>query len=436
MIWKKVENWIESWLQFFKFSSRIFLQCHNLLGRRTLLARIFYIGNMDNTKSKSKSRKVFLISLTLMLIVASFSIYMHLQKQAPSYNRPQEPKSPYPYVSENVSFTNERANVTLSGTLTMPFHQNEKLPAVILISGYGAQNRDAEWIGHKPFLIIADQLTRKGVAVLRYDDRGFAKSTGNYHQGTSLDFSTDVESAITFLKTRKEIDINKIGLIGHSDGAMIAPMVAARSNDVSFIVMLAGPGKPGRELMVTRQALLERKMGKSEQQIQRSKEYMERLISIIIASKTEKSLKTELEKFANETQDQIPEDQIPPGMTKKEFISRQIAMLTSPFFKYFFIYNPQDDLKKVKCPVLALCGEKDVQVPSTENLQAIEEAINAGGNRDVTVKELKGLNHMFQECNTGMMDEYVKIEQTFSPMALTEISQFVLQKSGLKTTER
>ncbi|MBT1710046.1 alpha/beta fold hydrolase [Fulvivirgaceae bacterium PWU5] len=392
---------------------------------------------MDKHKPVSKgiSIKTLLATAALTLLVIAFAIYLYVQKDKPLTNREQEPKGPFPYEMEDITFTNANANVTLSGTLTLPSNRNEKYPAVILISGYGPQNRDAEWNGHKPFLIIADCLTRQGFAVLRYDDRGFGKSTGNYHAGTSLDFSTDVESAVHFLKTRKEIDSTRIGLIGHSDGAMIAPMVAARSNDVSFIIMLAGPGKLGGDIMVERQVLLERRMGKSEQEIQRSKEYIEQLISIIVSSENEKDLKSALDKFANETKDQIPDDQIPPGMTKEEFISRQVTMLTSPFFKYFFTYDPQDDLRNVKCPVLALGGEKDVQVPSTDNLQAIKNALVAGGNSDVTVKELKRLNHMFQECSTGMINEYGKIEQTFSPIALAEISQFVLQKSDLKGNE-
>jgi pimeloyl-ACP methyl ester carboxylesterase len=391
---------------------------------------------MDKVKSVSKgiSKKAFLTIGVLALVFLAIAIYLYLQKHAPS-TRAQEPKGPFPYSSEEVTFTNASANITLSGTLTTPSNHNGKLPAVILISGSGPQNRDGEWIGHKPFLVIADYLTRLGVAVLRYDDRGFGKSTGNYHAGTSFDFSTDVESAVQFLKTRKEIDLDKIGLIGHSDGAMIAPMVAARSNDVSFIVMLAGPGILGSELMVTRQELMERKKGKSESEIQESKEYIETLVRIIVSSENEEDLSSALKKFANETKDQTPDDQVPPGMTKDEFLSGQVAMLTSPWYKYVFTYNPRPIMEKVKCSVLALNGDKDVQVPSAVNLQAIKSALISGGNNDVTVKELKGLNHMFQECHTGMIDEYAKIDQTFSPIALHEISQFVLQKSNLKSNE-
>ncbi len=383
---------------------------------------------MDKMKSASPgaSKKTFLLLAAIVLLVVAVAGYFYFQNsQRP--NRPQEPTGPFPYLAEEISFNNATAHITLSGTLTIPANANQKYPAVILISGYGPQNRDSEWIGHKPFLILADHLTRLGIAVLRYDDRGFEKSTGNYQSGTSLDFATDVESAVQFLKSRKEIDAKNIGLIGHSDGAMIAPMVATRSTDICFIVMLAGPGIPGGELLAKRQELLERKLGKPESEIQKSKKYLETLTGIIVNTEDEKSLSIALQKFAMETKDQIPADQLPAGMTKDEFISRQITMLTSPWFKYFLTYDPKATLEKVKCPVLALTGDKDVQAPSVENLQAIESALRSGGNTDVSIKELKGLNHMFQECHTGMIDEYVKIEQTFSPMALDEISQWVIQ---------
>lgn len=367
---------------------------------------------------------------TVVFLAVSFTVAAILLLTADkSLKRPQEPATPYPYYTEEVLFNNDHANVTLAGTLTLPSKRGN-YPAVILISGSGPQNRDGEWMEHKPFLVIADHLTRQGIAVLRYDDRGFGKSTGNFHSGTSLDFSTDVESAIHFLKTRKEIDVKKIGLIGHSDGAMIAPMVAAKMSDVSFIVMLAGPGIPISELMVKRQVLMERRQGKSESEIQQSKEYIEALLTIIITSESEENLNSALNQFANDTKNQIPDDQIPPGMTKDEFISRQVAMLSSPWFKYVFTYDPGPVMEKVKCPVLALNGDKDVQVPSAENLQAIKKALFAGENDDVTVKELKDLNHMFQECNTGMLDEYAKIEQTFSPIALTEISGWIKKQVG------
>lgn len=385
--------------------------------------------NKSSAQPNDKRRNRLLLAVALILLTIALATYVYLENSPSPLVRAQEPKGPFPYVIEDVSFSNDGQNVNLAGTLTIP-QSKKKHPAVILISGYGAQNRDAEWFGHKPFLIIADHLTRQGIAVLRFDDRGFGKSSGDYYASTSQDFSTDVESALNFLMTRDDIDPNHIGLIGHSDGAMIAPMVAARSRNVSFIVMLGGPGILGGELMIKRQELWARKAEKNEQEVQQAKRYMERLVDIVVNSQDEDSLQRELTKFAADTKDEIPKNEIPKGMSKDEFISQQIAMLTSPWFKYFFKYDPQADLKKVKCPVLAITGNKDVQAPSVDNLPSIQNALLAGGNKNVTVKELQGLNHMFQECTTGWIDEYSKIDQTFSPIALDEISQFVLKETS------
>jgi alpha-beta hydrolase superfamily lysophospholipase len=279
-----------------------------------------------------RNRLLLVVGLIVFTIV--LAIYVYRRTLPSSLVRVQEPKDPFPYIVEDVAFSNSVQNVNLAGTLTIP-RSNKKHPAVILISGYGPQNRDAEWFGHKPFLIIADHLTRQGIAVLRFDDRGFGKSSGNYHASTSQDFSTDVESAMKFLMRREDIDLNHIGLIGHSDGAMIAAMVAARSETVSFIVMLAGPGMLGGELMIKRQELWARKANKTELEVQTAKRHMKKLVDIIVNSTNEASLQNELKKFASDTKDEIPDNEIPPGMTKEEFISRQIGMLTSPWFKYF-----------------------------------------------------------------------------------------------------
>ena len=330
--------------------------------------------------------------------------------------------------TEDVTFKNEKANVTLAGTLTLP-SKEESYPAVVLISGSGPQNRNSEFAGHRPFLVLADYLTRKGMAVLRYDDRGFGQSTGNFGTGTSLDFSYDVESAIEFLKTRKEIKNDNIGLIGHSDGAMIAPMIAARTSDVSFIVLLAGPGVPGPKLLLDRQELLEKKMGFSEVEVEKSRRHAEQMIQIVVNSSDTETTKAELIMFSINNYDDIPEYAVPPGMSKDDFISKHIEMLSSPWFKYFLKYDPISTLQKVRCPVLALNGEKDVQVPSKANLDGIKNALIAGENRNITIHEIPRLNHAFQECVTGMPDEYGKIDQTFSPTALTEISDWILQQT-------
>ena len=326
-----------------------------------------------------------------------------------------------------MTFENAQAKITLSGTLTLPAKEGN-YPAVILITGSGPQNRDGEGAGHKPFLVISDYLTKKGIAVLRYDDRGFGQSTGDFKSGTSLDFSTDVESAVNYLKTRSEINQDKIGLIGHSDGGMIAPMVAAKSRDVAFIVLLAGPGIQGAKLLVMRQELLAKAMGLSPAEVQESIKWNEKTFEIVSRSKDPQTIKADLTNYVKENPPNIPSRFIPQGMTREQFFAAGIDELTSPWFIYFLNYDPVPTLEKVTCPVLALNGAKDAQVPSQENLTAISVALKNGGNENVTIKELPNLNHSFQECKTFSLMEHGTLDQTFSPVALAEISNWVLKQ--------
>lgn len=338
--------------------------------------------------------------------------------------RPQEPVKPYSYYSEEVTFQNVKENISLAGTLTLPKKEGN-FPVVILISGSGPQNRDEELLDHKPFLVLSDYLTKNGVAVLRYDDRGVEKSTGNFNAATSADFATDVESAIAYLKTRKEINKNKIGLIGHSEGGLIAPMVASKSKEVAFIVLLAGPGIPGNELLLLQKELIERAMGVSEAEIKEGLESNAKLFDVVIQSVDIQKLKVDLTTKLNEMFANNPSTEIPNGMTKEQFIAMQVDQIATPWMNYFIKYNPKLALEKVKCPVLALNGEKDLQVPPKENLAAINNALHKGGNKNVTTKELLNLNHLFQESETGAPAEYGTIEQTFAPIALEEIKNWI-----------
>lgn len=376
------------------------------------------------TKRNSVGKTTLAVIAAVLVLSIALTVYF---SNKPSKKKPQEPSKPYGYHSEDVTFQNTEANITLVGTLTLPSKEGS-YAAVILITGSGPQNRDEEVFGHKPFLVISDYLTKKGIAVLRYDDRGFAQSTGDFKSGTSLDFATDVESAIAYLKTRKEIDKNKIGLVGHSDGAMIAPIVAAKSQDVDFIVLLAGPGIQGSKLLMMRSELMGRAIGMSEAEIQESKKINEKKFEIISRSKDPRTLKADLTKYSKENSENIPSHVIPPGMTKEQFVAAQIDEITSPWFIYFLNYDPAPTLEKVTCPVLALNGAKDVQVPSQENLTAISNALKRGGNDSVTIKEIPKLNHFFQECKTCSLSEYATIDQTFSPIALTEISDWILKQ--------
>lgn len=338
--------------------------------------------------------------------------------------RPQEPTKPYPYHSEDITFKNEKAGIELAGTLTLP-NKDGVFPVVILISGSGPQNRDEELLGHKPFLVLSDYLTRNGIAVLRYDDRGTAASKGNFGTATSKDFATDVEAGVAYLLGRKEINKKKIGLIGHSEGGVVAPMVAANSKNIAFIVLLAGTGIPGGELLLLQQALISKVYGVSDEDVAKAQDYNRGAYAIVTASTDIEQLKTDLTSYYNTRFKDNPDFEVPQGMTADELIQSMVDQLANPWMQYFIQHDPAPVLEKVKCPVLALNGEKDLQVPPKENLGAIEAALKKGGNKKGTFQELPGLNHLFQECTTGSPEEYASIEQTMSPAALTQILAWV-----------
>lgn len=340
--------------------------------------------------------------------------------------RPQEPKKPYPYLAEEIIFDNESSGIKLAGTLTIPT-KDGIYPAVILISGSGPQNRDEELFGHKPFLVIADFLTRNGIAVLRYDDRGTAMSTGDFNAATSDDFATDVQSAIRYLKTRKEIDKSNIGLIGHSEGGIIAPIVASKTNDVAFIVLLAGTGLRGDQILLLQQKLIGKASGISDEMLQKNELQNKKAFEIVLNSTSTEQLRTELTTYLKQILMDDPNPLKPQGMSDEEFVQTQVDQIVNPWMQHFLKYDPVPTLMQVKCPVLAIIGEKDLQVPARENLEAIHTALTKGGNKNVTVKSLPNLNHLFQECETGAPFEYPKIEQTIAPIALNEILHW-LQK--------
>lgn len=334
--------------------------------------------------------------------------------------RPQEPKAPFPYKIEEVSFANEQADgIKLAGTLTLP-KKGKNFPTAILISGSGPQDRDETLFEHKPFLVIADYLTKNGIAVLRFDDRGTAQSEGDFASATTADFATDVEAAVAYLRTRKEINSAKIGLIGHSEGGIIAPMVAAKDKDIRFIVLLAGPGVDGKEILIMQTEAMSRAAGMPENDLMDARKANQQIYDIII----------------QETEDSIMEqrmiDSLEPYMLKtlsrgdfKNFVENTVAGTNTPWMKYFLVNNPQQYLKQISCPVLALSGTKDLQVPAEINIKAIEKALKEGGNKKVTTKIYPGLNHLFQHAETGMVDEYGKIEETFAPEVLKEMMQWI-----------
>ena len=329
--------------------------------------------------------------------------------------RPQTPKPPFAYKVEELKYRNEPAGVTLAGTLTVPDGRGP-FPAVILISGSGAQDRDETLFEHKPFLVLADTLTRRGIAVLRVDDRGVGGSTGSVSKSTSDDFAGDVLAGVAVLKSRPDIDARKIGLMGHSEGGIIAPMVAARSSDVAFIVMLAGTGFPGDEIMVMQARLIAKAMGVSEKELDKQKDLQKRLFAIMKTETDPKKAGTAMREAIKQMSSELsPEERKAVGDVDS-FAETQSKMLESPWFRFFLSFDPRPTLEKVRCPVLALNGEKDLQVPPKEDLAEIAKALKKGGNTRVTTKELPGLNHLFQTCKTGAVSEYGEIEETIAPL--------------------
>jgi len=343
-------------------------------------------------------------------------------------NRPQEPKEPFPYQSEEVKFENKNANITLAGTLTLPEH-GDSFPAVVLITGSGAQNRDEELLGHKPFLVLSDYLTRNGIAVLRYDERGIGESTGDFSSATSEDFAGDVLSAVEYLKSRSGINPKRIGLVGHSEGGIIAPMVALEVEDVAFIVLMAGPGLPGDEILMLQTELISKANEMDEEELKENLKLSREIYDIILIEKDSTIADSTLRKLFEEQYNKMSEKEKEEIGDKQIFIENKIKTLLSPWFTFFIRYDPYPMLTRVKCPVLAIIGEKDLQVPSKENLSAIEKALKEGGNQNFKTMELPGLNHLFQTAETGSPLEYGKIEETFSPDAMKIISNWIL---GLK----
>ena len=360
---------------------------------------------------------------TFMQSGLSFPLNLTKQKSnIDANNRPQEPQKPYPYTSEDVKFKNSIDEITLAGTLTIPKREGA-FPAVVLISGSGPQDRNEEVFGHKPFLVLSDYLTRNGIAVLRFDDRGIGESTGNFKTATTLDLSKDVEAAVEYLKKREEID--KIGLIGHSEGGVIAPIVASNIKDIDFIVLLAGLGIPGDELLMLQTELIGKAYGVNDSVLQVSKTLNKDLYNIVQQHNKPDLVKQKLSEYLNQFILENPDFAIPEGMNKETYIKMQIETLSSPWMSYFLKINPEPILKKVKCPVLAINGEKDLQVPPHQNLEGIKHALEKGGNKNVTIKVLPQLNHLFQECQTGLPLEYSTIHQTFSPNALSLIYNWI-----------
>ncbi len=330
-------------------------------------------------------------------------------------NRPQTPKPPYPYLEEDIGFETPGAKAHLAGTLTLP-KGARPFPAVILVAGSGPNTRDEPIFGHRLFLVIADHLTRAGVAVLRYDKRGVGASTGDYAQATTEDFADDAASAVAYLKTRKEIDPHRIGLIGHSEGGLIVPIVAVRDPSVAFIVLMAGPGVNGAEVWIEQLRLILLASGMDAKAVD---ELVVRRRKMVAALRAE----------PDPAKAAVALRAIMPADTPTDQSDALIKVINTPWFRSFFEYDPAPTLAKLRCPVLALAGSKDLQVSPPQNLPALRAAL--AHDPDATVEELPDLNHLFQTAKTGGIGEYAEIEETISPAALDIITAWILKHAGL-----
>ena len=350
--------------------------------------------------------------------------------RAAEFERPQTPQPPFPYRAEEVTYDN--GAITLAGTLTLPA-ADAPYPAVLLLTGSGPQDRDETIFGHKPFLVLADFLTRAGIAVLRVDDRGVGGSSAGPATATSADLADDAVAGVRFLTARPEIDSRRIGLIGHSEGGIIAARAArqtsnndktAEAAEVAFVVLLAGPGVPGDKILPRQLAAMSLASGANDDFVQRQRTIQKTLLTAIKTGAPEDETRgalRELIQLQSPTLVGTPLDNV---------VRMQLQNVTSPWFRFFLNHDPRDDLRHVTVPVLALNGSKDLQVLWDQNLPAIEAALAEAGNDDVTVRRLDGLNHLFQTAAIGTILEYGALTVTVAPLALTGIRDWIVARFG------
>jgi hypothetical protein len=343
--------------------------------------------------------------------------------------RPQTPRPPFAYQVEDVTYPHLVESFSLAATLTSPTVQ-EPAPAVILISGSGAQDRDETIFDHKPFAVLADHLTKAGLVVLRVDDRGVGGSGNdlNPEDDTTRDYATDVRSSLAYLRTRPEVDSQRIGLIGHSEGSIIAAMVAADDPKIAFLILLAGPGVSGDELLLLQSEKIARASGADEVEVKRLNSLQGQIFSLIRNQPDIDLAKIAAREILITAYAQASEEERKSIGSEEAFVAQHASIISNPWFRHFLTFDPGPVLARVTCPVLALTGSKDLQVPPEQNLPKIRQWLTHLEPNDVVVKELPDLNHLLQTAKTGLVTEYGEIEETFSPVALKEIVQWLKQR--------
>jgi uncharacterized protein len=377
-------------------------------------AAFYGLGIDDSTINGSWEQGLAKFSLTLKKV----------KTETKGPNRPQTPVPPFSYNSEDVEYDNADKNIHYGATFTYP-KGTGPFPTAILITGSGQQDRDETIFGHKPFAVIADYLTKRGYAVLRVDDRGMGKSTGDVMNATSADFAKDVEVGLAYLRTRKEVDKKRMGMIGHSEGGLIASIVAAGNPDIDFVIMLAGPGETGANVLLEQSVKIMEMDSvpvdaataygviykKVEEDIMAPKNDTTDLYTEILAdfSQWRKSQPTSILNALKVNTD---------GSDDKKITMEYVKGFALPWIKYFLKADPQPLIEKFTCKVLAIDGSKDIQVIEPINLNAINTALKKSKSPEYETKLIPGLNHLFQHCKTCTVDEYGQIEETFAPEAL------------------
>jgi pimeloyl-ACP methyl ester carboxylesterase len=342
--------------------------------------------------------------------------------------RRQDPKRPYPYDERAAQYDSRSAGIRLAGTLTVPRGPGPH-PALVLISGSGAQDRDELVAGHRPFLVLADFLTRRGYAVLRVDDRGVGGSTGDVLRAGLHDAAADVRAGIDWLRRQPDVDPHRIGILGHSEGAYVAPIVA-RDAGAGFIILLGGPALKGRDLLLAQRDALAKAAGDPEDARRLARQFLTRVFDVLDSRPADEDLATRVHAVTEGWLASLTgvDRTAAAAMLAARTAAQDEASLSlwqTPWFQSIYHYDPRATLAATHVPVLALYGDLDLQVPSDLNAAALQAALAAAGNRDVTITRLPGVNHMMQRAKTGRIEEYARIEETIAPEVLDAIAAFL-----------
>lgn len=344
--------------------------------------------------------------------------------------RPQTPHAPYPYFEREVTFVNKSAKTYLSGTLTLPDTVG-LWPCVVLVSGSGPQDRNEEIVKHKPFLLIADYLTRNGIAVLRYDDRGVGKSTGDYSSATTFDFANDAEAAVNFLSKQPNIDPSNLGMIGHSEGGTICMILASRCKKLKFVISLAGMSMPGDQLLLLQNELIYKGYGYSDDELDMQRTLNIKVYDVLKSEKDPAIARERIVALYAEAAEGLDEKSIQRLGFSSENANMMAAQGMSKWLNAFLQINPEKYLIKNRCSFLALNGAKDIQVPADENIAIIDSQLRRGKGITYTSKVFPGLNHLFQFSKSGMPSEYAMIEQTMDPAVLEFMVKWIKEQTTL-----